>query len=111
MLGHRGPSHSLLFALLWSLLVVSVGFNAVPKLSKPWWKLLCFFFVVTASHGVLDAMTNGGLGVAFFAPFDSTRYFLPWRPIIVSPIGVGSLDATLICALYCTPSFHLQRRI
>ncbi len=32
-------------------------------------------------------MTNGGLGVAFFAPFDNTRYFFPWRPIQVSPIG------------------------
>ena len=33
-------------------------------------------------------MTNGGLGVAFFSPFDNRRYFLPWRPILVSPIGV-----------------------
>ena len=33
-------------------------------------------------------MTTGGLGVAFFAPFDDTRYFFPWRPIPVSPIGV-----------------------
>jgi len=42
-----------------------------------------------ASHGVLDAMTDGGLGVTFFAPFWSDRYFLPWRPIAVSPIGVA----------------------
>jgi inner membrane protein len=34
-------------------------------------------------------MTDGGLGVAFFAPFDNTRYFLPWTPIRVSPIGLG----------------------
>jgi inner membrane protein len=33
-------------------------------------------------------MTNGGLGVAFFSPFDNTRYFLPWRPIRVSPISI-----------------------
>ena len=33
-------------------------------------------------------MTNGGLGVAFFSPFDNDRYFLPWRPIRVSPIGI-----------------------
>jgi inner membrane protein len=39
-------------------------------------------------HGLLDAMTNGGKGVAFFSPFDMTRCFLPWRPILVSPIGV-----------------------
>jgi inner membrane protein len=38
---------------------------------------------------VLDAMTNGGLGVAFFSPFDTTRYFFPVRPVIVSPIGVS----------------------
>ena len=45
--------------------------------------------MVTVSHGVLDAMTDGGLGVAFFSPFDTARYFFPWRPINVSPIGVG----------------------
>ena len=46
------------------------------------------FFSVTASHGVLDAMTDGGLGIAFFAPFDNGRYFLPWTPIKVSPIEI-----------------------
>lgn len=45
-------------------------------------------FVITVSHGILDAMTNGGLGVAFFAPFDTQRYFFIWRPIQVSPLGV-----------------------
>jgi inner membrane protein len=44
---------------------------------------------VTASHGALDALTNGGLGVAFFAPFSNARYFFPWRPVEVSPIGVA----------------------
>jgi inner membrane protein len=28
--------------------------------------------------------------VAAFAPFDNTRYFLPWRPIQVSPVGAGA---------------------
>ena len=40
------------------------------------------------SHGLLDAMTDGGLGIAFFSPFSNTRYFLPWRPIMVGPINV-----------------------
>ena len=44
---------------------------------------------MTASHGFLDAMTDGGLGVAFYSPFNNTRYFLPWTPIRVSPIGVS----------------------
>ena len=45
--------------------------------------------VAMASHGVLDALTDGGPGVAFFAPFDDTRYFFPWRPIRVSPLWRG----------------------
>ncbi len=59
------------------------------KSSRQWWLLVGLVFLVTLSHGLLDAMTNGGLGVAFFSPFDTTRYFLPWRPIRVSPVGVG----------------------
>ena len=44
----------------------------------------------TASHGFLDAFTNGGLGVALFAPFDHTRYFFPIRPILVSPLNLSA---------------------
>ena len=33
-------------------------------------------------------MTNGGYGVAFFSPFNDTRYFFSWRPIEVSPLGI-----------------------
>jgi inner membrane protein len=39
---------------------------------------------------VLDAFTDGGLGVALLAPFDERRCFAPLRPIAVSPIGVGA---------------------
>jgi inner membrane protein len=88
MFGHRGLTHSLLFALLLDLLVVWLAYRRTPAFSKDWWKLLIYFFIVTASHGLLDALTDGGSGVAFFAPFDATRYFFPWRPIEVSPIGM-----------------------
>lgn len=39
------------------------------------------------SHGILDAMTNGGRGVGFLIPFDNKRFFFPCRNILVSPIG------------------------
>jgi inner membrane protein len=87
--GHRGLTHSLLFALLVALLVVWLAFRKTPRFSKEWWMLLSYFFIVTASHGLLDTLTDGGSGVAFFAPFDGTRYFFPWRPIEVSPLGLG----------------------
>lgn len=84
--GHRGFTHSLLFAAVLATLAVLVAFRNTASGER---RLLWFYlFLATASHGLLDAMTNGGLGVAFFSPFDSTRYFLPWRPILVSPIGV-----------------------
>jgi inner membrane protein len=88
MFGHRGLTHSLLFALMLALLVVRLAFKKASAFSKGWWKLLIYFFIVTASHGLLDALTDGGSGVAFFAPFDKTRYFFLWRPIEVSPIGL-----------------------
>src|SRR6516164_6015242 len=92
LLGHRGLSHSLLFAIILSLVVT---FLAFPQLPPRWTRLVLFsyFFVITASHGVLDALTDGGLGVAFFAPFDDTRYFFPFRPIKVSPIGLSFFSA------------------
>jgi inner membrane protein len=87
MLGHRGLSHSLLFAAVLAVVVTAIVRRIVPASpSAP--RLWAFFFVATASHGLLDSMTNGGLGVAFFAPFSDTRYFFPWRPILVSPISV-----------------------
>ncbi|MCA8967543.1 MAG: metal-dependent hydrolase, partial [Planctomycetes bacterium] len=49
-----------------------------------------FLFLATASHGLLDAFTDGGLGIALLAPFSSMRWFAPWRPIAVAPIGVGA---------------------
>jgi inner membrane protein len=85
--GHRGFTHSLLFAALLALFVTLVSRHGVRGMSAR--LMWLFFFLATASHGLLDAMTDGGLGVAFFAPFDNHRYFLPWTPIRVSPIGVG----------------------
>jgi inner membrane protein len=92
--GHRGLSHSLCFAFVLSLCVVALAFRQYVVFSWPWWSHVLYFFVVTASHGVLDAMTDGGRGIAFFAPFDTTRYFFPWRPVRVSPISIGAFFST-----------------
>ena len=93
-LGHRGLSHSLCFAFVLSLCVVSLAFRQHVPYSRLWCSHVLYFFVVTASHGVLDAITDGGRGIAFFAPFDTTRYFFPWRPVRVSPISIGAFFST-----------------
>jgi len=87
-LGHRGFFHSIFFALILSLGLVLLFFKDYRLFSLRWWKSVLFFFIVGASHGIFDAFTNGGLGVALLAPFDNTRYFFPWTPIMVSPIGL-----------------------
>jgi inner membrane protein len=85
--GHRGFTHSLVFAvLLASFFAFGMFRGGTSGIGR--FPLFAFLFLATASHGLLDAITNGGLGVAFFSPFDNTRYFLPWRPVRVSPIGV-----------------------
>jgi inner membrane protein len=90
MLGHRGITHSMAFA---ALVGAVAAWHLAPRNGQPprpnRLALFLWFSAVTASHGLLDALTNGGRGIAFFAPFSGDRYFFPWRPIQVSPIGVG----------------------
>ncbi len=87
-LGHRGFSHSLLFAAVLSVLAILLFFREIRPLQPAWWRLMGLGFAAAASHGFLDAFTNGGLGVGFLVPFWNERFFFPWRPINVSPIGL-----------------------
>ena len=86
--GHRGITHSLTFAVLIGIIVPKFAVPTLSCWSGRYAALVIYFGCVTLSHGLLDAFTDGGLGVAFFTPFDATRYFFPWRPIMVSPIGL-----------------------
>ena len=78
---HRGFTHSLAFAMLVGVVAALLLRRAAPP-------LLIFAFVAasSASHGLLDMMTNGGHGIAFLWPFTDQRYFFDWRPIQVSPL-------------------------
>ena len=84
--GHRGFTHSLTFALI--LASVNAAAIAIGKSSRFSWPILIYLFLCTASHGILDAMTSGGIGVALFAPFSDQRVFFSWRPIEVSPLSI-----------------------
>ncbi len=85
--GHRGFTHSLFFAVV-------LGFITGPTIAfmtdnkQLWLRFSITFSLLMATHGLLDALTNGGLGIALLAPFDHTRYFWPITPIDVSPIGL-----------------------
>ena len=119
--GHRGLSHSLAFALV---LGVAAAFLYRTLRASPGVAFVVVF-LSGASHGLLDALTNGGLGVAFFSPFSNHRYFLPWQPIAVSPLDVDrffsewglrvllseALWVWLPCALLAGLGFLFRRRL
>ncbi|EQM74104.1 MULTISPECIES: metal-dependent hydrolase [Stenotrophomonas] len=106
--GHRGASHSLLFA---GVLAVLAAVWAFFGSRRPWSADVCqprlastvqaavFVFVCAASHPLLDAMTSGGLGVALAWPWSEHRFFAPWRPIRVSPFAPQFFSARGIATL------------
>jgi len=80
--GHRGFTHSVLFAIVWALiLMLTIG----RKHKLIWFMVI---FLTTLSHGILDAMTSGGEGVGFLIPFNNERFFFLFRKILVSPLGI-----------------------
>ena len=88
-LGHRGLWHSVPFAALAAVCVAALAFpRARAGLSRA--RASLYLFLAIASHGLLDAATDGGLGVALLAPFDDARFFFPFRPIAVSPLGASA---------------------
>lgn len=83
--GHRGASHSLLFAFI----VAASAAGLAPLLHSTRKKCFAFIALCTLSHGLLDMCTNGGLGIGLLWPYSEHRFFMPWRVIEVSPIGTG----------------------
>ncbi len=87
-LGHRGFFHSLAFCCCLAAFI-TLGYLLFTKTSiKRGIVIFIFLALCSCSHGLLDTLTSGGLGIALFSPFDDTRYFAPFRPIKVSPIGI-----------------------
>ncbi|MCP5395345.1 MAG: metal-dependent hydrolase [Sphingomonadaceae bacterium] len=85
--GHRGATHSLVFAGLVTAALALVWREARSTLAA------LFLYLSAASHGLFDMLTDGGLGVALYWPFETTRHFAVFTPIRVSPIGANFFSA------------------
>ena len=85
--GHRGFTHSLPFAVA----LAGAGTLLAPALGSDPLTVFGVLLVSAVSHGLIDALTNGGLGVALLSPFSHRRSFLPWRVIEVSPLRPSAL--------------------
>ncbi len=86
--GHRGATHSFAFAVGVGLLVYVIA--RLSKLAALRTALIAV--AVVASHAILDTFTDGGLGCALLWPFSDERFFAPWTPIPVAPIGRAYLS-------------------
>jgi len=89
-LGHRGATHSLVFALAVGVATAALAYR---RFASSFVRLAVFCFVVIATHPLLDALTDGGLGVELFWPLSTRRFFAPFRFIPVAPIGARFLSA------------------
>lgn len=87
--GHRGATHSLMFAV-----AAACAVFIIAKLARlrPL-RTSLFALVVVSSHPLLDTLTDGGLGCALLWPFSHERFFAPWTPLPVAPIGRAFLSA------------------
>jgi inner membrane protein len=81
--GHRGFTHSFVFALAIGVITAGLTFKYFKII---FWQLALFYFAITASHGILDAFTTGGYGILWLWPFSDDRFGL-WGPIKVADIG------------------------
>lgn len=87
MFAHRGLTHSIAFALVFGAFAAFVA-RKYLRTGISFFKLFVFFALATFSHPLLDMLTDGGSGAALLAPLTNERFFFPWRPIEVSPIGL-----------------------
>lgn len=82
--GHRGASHTPVFALAVGVLAALLTWARGQR--RPLGRGLVVALVV-ASHCVLDALTQEGRGMMFLWPLTSDRFHFLWRPIPDAPRG------------------------
>ena len=92
-LGHRGFVHSPFFAFLFAVILSSLLYAVARDLGfRAFFGITAAFTLALASHGILDAMTDAGLGVMLLYPYSEERLFLPWRPFYAPPIKLSNLS-------------------
>ncbi len=89
VLGHRGASHALLVGLVAGLLI---AWPLARALRATYAATAAAAIAALCSHGLLDMLTDGGLGAAILWPISDARFFFPWQPLPVAPIGRAFLS-------------------
>lgn len=106
-LGHRGFTHSLLFALMLGFGSAALSFRDASLCGARGFAIALLCSLACASHGILDAITDAGLGVGFFIPFHDGRYFFSWRPLRTSPLSIGAFMSANGLAILANEAWYV----
>ena len=98
--GHRAVTHSVFFALAVAAVIALVTTRHEFESSR--WRIGAYAAAVVLSHGLLDAFTTYGAGVAFLAPVSPQRWKSPWHPFtdLTSEVVLIWLPAVLMYLLW-----------
>jgi inner membrane protein len=101
-LSHRGLGHSLFFALVAAFCITIFCYLAGIIRGKLLTLILVWLLVamVMGSHGLLDALTDGGLGIGLLSPWNLQRYFFPIRPIPVALLSPSTMFSSYMLHVY-----------
>ena len=104
--GHRALTHSVFAALVVG--AIALAFVARTTVPRDGVRIALFVFCVVASHGLLDAFTTYGDGVAIFAPFSWYRWKSPWQPFggLWSEMLALWVPAALMYVLWLKPRLN-----
>jgi inner membrane protein len=106
MLVHRGFSHSLLFALLFSPVFAWLTYRLYKKkfAFNDWWNL---FFLSIVTHPMLDMFTN--YGTQFLWPFD---YRITFNTVfVIDPLYTLPFGFCVLVILFLKKESTLRRRL
>lgn len=103
ILNHRGVAHSLSGALALAALTLLIAYRRDQRTGQ----LGLCLALAALSHGLMDACTAGGVGVALFMPFSDSRWACVWQPIHVAPLPMGREDCYLFLASLRTEAFWI----
>ncbi len=86
--GHRGFTHSLLFAFALPTLAMLFHRQFRASAATVW----SFLLVSLLSHSLLDSLTTGGKGVGWLWPWRDERFFAPLAGDPGRPLQAGGLS-------------------
>lgn len=94
-LGHRGLTHSLVFAAAVALLIALIAWGRKARPGP----IALWTFLAVGSHGIVDMLSSQGHGPMLFWPFTTETWLFAWRPV------PGVATASEYFSLHAIPTF------